>query len=59
MQGDVFPASHPPAQLQAIQSIQSPDPLPIDQPALTPEQYPDPQVAKPRPSLREIPNANS
>ena len=57
MQGDVFPAPHPHAQLQSIQAIQSSDALPIDQPPLTPEQHPDPQVPQARSSLGEISNA--
>ena len=56
MQGDVLPAPHPHPQLQAIQSIQSSDALAIHRPALTPQQHPNPHVAKPRPGMSQIAN---
>ena len=36
VEGDVFPAPYPHAQLQPIQAIQSANVLPIDQPTFTP-----------------------
>jgi hypothetical protein len=53
----MFSSAHPHAELQPIQAIQSSDTFAIDEPPLTPEQHPDPQVAKPRPSMRQIANA--
>lgn len=57
MQGDVFPAPHPHAQLQSIQAIQSSDALPIDQPPLTPEQHPHPQIAESGAGMGQVANA--
>ena len=57
MQRDVLPPPDPHSELQPIQAIQSSDALAIDHPTLTPEQYPDPQVAKPRPRMRQIADA--
>lgn len=53
----MFSSAHPHAELQPLQAIQSSDTFAIDEPPLTPEQHPDPQVAKPRPSMRQIANA--
>lgn len=53
----MFSSAHPHAELQSIQAIQPSDALPIDEPPLTPQQDPDPHVAKSRPSMRQIPNA--
>ncbi len=41
------PHSHP--QLEPIEPIQAANALAIDEPPLTPQQAPNPQVAKPRP----------
>ena len=56
MQRDVFPSPDAHTELQPIQAIQSSDAFAIDPPPLTPEQHPDPQVAKPRPRTRQIAN---
>ena len=53
----MFSSAHPHAELQSIQAIQPSDALPIDEPPLTPQQNPDPHVAKSRPRMRQIPNA--
>ncbi len=53
----MFSPANPHAQLQAIQAIQASDALPIDRPAFTPEQHPDPLVAEPGPGMRQIPDA--
>ena len=57
MQRDVLPSPDAHAELQPIQAIQSSDSLAIHQPALSPQQHPDPQVAKPRSGMGQIPNA--
>ena len=56
VEGDMFSSAHPHAELQSIQAIQPSDALPIDEPPLTPQQDPDPHVAKSRPRMRQIPN---
>lgn len=58
MQGHVLPSTDPHAELQSIETREAADPLAIDQPPLTPEQYPDPQVAKSR-SRRRAPVLSS
>ena len=47
------PHAHP--QLQAVDAIEPTDPLAVDEPTLTPEQHPNPLIAKPRSGMREIP----
>jgi hypothetical protein len=57
MQRDMFPATDAHPQLQAIETIQSADPLAIHQPPFAPQQDPNPQVPKPRPGMGQIPDA--
>jgi len=57
MQGHVFPAPDSHAQLQPIQAIQAADAFAIHQPALSPQQHPDPLIAEPRSGMGQIPNA--
>lgn len=54
----MFSSADPHAQLQAIQAIQASDALPIDRPAFTPEQHPDPLIPKPRSGMGQIANAH-
>ena len=57
MQRAMLATLDPPAELQALQSIEPSYPLSIHKPALAPQQHPDPQSAKPRPGVGEVPNA--
>lgn len=59
MQGDVLSSAHPHAQLEPLEAIPSPDPLPVDRPTFAAEQHPDSQVPEPRPGMGQIPNAQS
>jgi hypothetical protein len=56
VQRDMLPPSHPHTQLQAIESVQSSDALPIHQPAFPTQQHPDPQIPKPGPGMGQIAN---
>lgn len=49
--------THP--ELQAIEAIQAADPFAIHQPALPPQQHPDPLIPKPRSGMSQIANAHS
>lgn len=57
MQRDRFPPLHSHPQLEPIQPIQAAHVLAIDEPPPTPQQDPDPQVAKPRSGMGQIANA--
>ena len=57
MQRDVLPSPDAHAELQPIQAIQSSDSLAIHQPALSPQQHPDPLIAELRSGMGQIPNA--
>lgn len=57
MQRDMLPTPHPHPQLEPIEPVQSAHPFPIHEPAFAPQQHPDPQIPKPRPSMSKIPNA--
>jgi len=59
MQGHVFPSTDPHAELQAVEAIETADPLTIDRPALPPQKHPDPLIPEPRSGMRQIPNAYS
>jgi hypothetical protein len=54
----MFPSPHPHAQLQAIESIQSTDPLAIDEPALSSQQHPNALIPKSRARMGQITNAH-
>jgi hypothetical protein len=56
MQRDVLRPSDAHPQLQADQSVQPPDALLVDQPALAAEQYPDPREAETRTRVRQRPD---
>jgi len=56
VQRDMFPSPHPHAQLQSIETVEPTDAFAIHRPALTPQQHPNPQVAKPRPGMSQIAN---
>ena len=53
----MFSSAHPHAELQSIQAIQPSDALAIDEPPLTSQQDPNPHVAKSRPRMSQITNA--
>ena len=55
----MFPTPHPHAQLQSLHAIQAMDAFPIDQPALTAEQDPNPHIAKPWLSMSQVSNAEA
>jgi len=57
VQCDMFPPPHSHPQLKPIEPIQAANALAIDQPPFTPQQDPDPQIAKPRPRMSQIANA--
>lgn len=57
MQRPVFPAPHPHAELQPLQSIEPSHSFPIHEPALASQQDPNPLIAKPWPRMREIADA--
>jgi len=52
----MFPSPNPHTQLQAIESVESADPLAIHPPAFAAQQHPDPQIPKPRSRVGEISN---
>jgi hypothetical protein len=58
MQRDMFPPSHPHAQLQAIEPVQSSDALPIHLPAFPTQEHPYAQIPKPRARMGQIANAD-
>ena len=57
VQRDMLPSSHSHPQLEPIEPIQAANALAIDEPPLTPQQDPNPHVAKPRPRMSQITNA--
>ena len=57
MQGDVLPPSHPHAQLQAFEAIQTTDAFPIHQPTLPSQQYPDPLRTEAWPGVCQLSDA--
>jgi len=57
MQGHVLAPPHAHPQLKSFQAVQPTDSLPIYEPTLTPQQDPNPQVAKPRAGMGQIANA--
>jgi hypothetical protein len=58
VQRDVLASPDPHAQLQAVESVQSSDPLPIHPPALPPQQHLNALIAKPGPGMSPIANAH-
>ena len=42
--------------VQAVQPVEPPYPLAVDQPTLAAEQHPDPEIAKPGPRVRQLPD---
>ena len=52
----MFPPPHPYAQLQSIQALESADQLAIHEPAFSALQHPNTLIAKPWPSMGEVPN---
>ena len=57
VQRDMLPSSHSHPQLEPIEPIQAANALAIDEPPLTPQQDPNPHVAKPRLRMSQITNA--
>ncbi len=56
MECDVLASPDPHTQLQAIESVQSSDALPIHRPAFTPQEHPNAQISKPGSRVSEIAN---
>jgi hypothetical protein len=54
MQGHVLAPPNPHAKLEAIQTVQPTDPLPVHEPALPPEQHPDALIAEARSRMSQI-----
>jgi len=59
MQAYPLTSSHSHAHLQALQSIQPMHSVPTDPPALATQQDVDALVAKPRPTVRKLTNAQA
>jgi hypothetical protein len=54
----MFPSPHPHAQLQAIESIESTDPLAVHEPALSSQQHPNALIPKSQARMGQITNAH-
>jgi hypothetical protein len=54
----MFPSPYPHAQLQAIESIESTDPLAVHEPALSSQQHPNALIPKSRSRMDQLTNAH-